>query len=79
MSRHIAALDVPQANHKYRYAIDFKMAGMAVKRHYKLYPDDPDGDVFADMLSYINPVRPGRADKRRLRYKPAVWFVYRVA
>ena len=79
VSRHIAALDVPQANHKYRYAIDFKMACMAVRRHYRLYPDDPDGDVFADMLSYINPVRPGRADKRRLRYKPAVWFVYRVA
>lgn len=79
VSRHISLLSVPDGGHKYSYSIDFKMACMAVRRHYRLYPENPDGDVFADMLSYINPVRPGRADKRRLRYKPAVWFVYRVA
>lgn len=79
VSRHISLLSVPQTGHKHEYAIDFKMACKAVRRHYRLYPDDPNGDVFADMLSYINPVRPGRADKRRLRYKPAVWFLYRVA
>lgn len=77
VSRHIAALRVPEVNHKHRYAIDFKMTCKAVRRHFRLYP--VEGDIWADMLSYINPVRPGRQDKRRLRYKPAVWFLYRVA
>lgn len=79
VSRHIRELSVPQAGHKHEYAIDFKMACKAVRRYYRLYPPEPIGDVYADMLSYINPIRPGRKDKRRLRYKPAVWFLYRVA
>lgn len=77
VSRHIVALSVPQTGHKHKYAIDFKMACKAVRRYYRLYV--ADGDIWADILSYINPVRPGRQDKRRMRYKPAVWFLYRVA
>lgn len=79
VSRHISVLKVPSAGHKDSYAIDFKMACKAVRRHYRLYPEESSGDVYADMLSYINPVRPGRADRRNLRSKSAVWFVYRVA
>lgn len=79
VSRHISALSVPSAGHKDSYAIDFKMACKVVRRHYRLYPEEPPGNIYADMLSYINPVRPGRADKRSLRSKSAVWFVYRVA
>ena len=34
----------------------------------------------AEILSYINPVRPDRADKRKaIKIKQALWFVYRVA
>ena len=79
VSRHISTLKVPSAGHKDSYAIDFKMACKVIRRHYRLYHEEPPGDIYADMLSYINPVRPGRADKRNLRAKSAVWFVYRVA
>lgn len=46
----------------------------AVKHHYRLYPPESAENIYADMLSYINPVRPGHKNKRRLRYKPAVRF-----
>ena len=62
---------------KSEFAIDFKMTCKAIRQHYRLYT--VEGDIWADILSYINPVRPGWQDKRRLRYKPAVWFLYRVA
>lgn len=55
VNRHINLLSVPESGHKYSYSIDFKMACMAIRRHYRLYQEEPDGDVFADMLSYINP------------------------
>lgn len=79
VSRHIREVSVPQTGHKHEYAVDFKMACCAVRRYYRMYPPEPDGDVYADILSYLTPVRSGRKDKRRLRYKPAVWFLYRVA
>lgn len=72
LKRNEKAIMVPDMNQQ-------QMACKAVRRHYRLYLPEPAGDVYADMLSYINPVRPGRKDKRRLRYKPAVWFLYRVA
>ena len=79
VSRHIASLCVPSANHKDRYVVDFKMACKVIRRHYRIYYEAPPGDIYVDMLSYINPVRPGRKDARRMRNKPAVWFLYRVA
>lgn len=79
VSRHIAMLNVPHTNHKHAYAIDFKMACKVIKHHCRLFCNEPPENIFTDMLSYINPVRPGRQDKRRMKPKSAVWFVYRVA
>lgn len=79
VSRHIALLSVLQTNHKHTYAIDFKMACKAVRRYYRLSCDLPPDNIYADMLPCINPVRPGRKDKRNMKTKSVVWFVYRVA
>lgn len=79
VSRSIACVSVPQTNHKYPYAIDFKMACLIVRKYYRLYNDKPPDEMFIEMLAYTVPVRTGRFDKRNLKPKSAVWLVYRVA
>lgn len=79
VSRNIAQVTVPQTNHKHAYAIDFKMACMLTRKYFALWSKLDYQNILVEMLSYINPVRPNRADKRNLKTKPAVWFVYRVA
>lgn len=78
VSRSIACVSVPQSNHKYPYAIDFKMACLIVRKYYRLHNDKPPDEMFVEMLAYTVPVRAGRSDKRNLKPKSAVWFVYRV-
>lgn len=79
VSRHINAVSVPNTNHKHKYAIDFKMACLIVRKYFALWSNLDYKNIFAEILSYINPVRPNRADKRNIKTKAAVWFVYRVA
>lgn len=79
VSRSIACVSVPQTNHKYPYAIDFKMACLIVRKYYRLHNEKPPDMMFAEILAYTVPVRAGRSDKRNLKPKSAVWFVYRVA
>lgn len=79
VSRSIACVSVPQTNHKYPYAIDFKMACLIVQKYYRLHNERPPDMMFAEILAYTVPVREGRSDKRNLKPKSAVWFVYRVA
>lgn len=79
VSRSIACVSVPQTNHKYPHAIDFKMACLIVRKYYRLYNEKPPDAMFAEILAYMAPVRAGRSDKRNLKPKSAVWFVYRVA
>lgn len=79
VSRSIATVKVPQVNHKYPYAVDFKMACLVVRKHYRLHSNEPPNILYTEILSYIVPIREGRADKRNMKSKSAVWFVYRVA
>lgn len=79
VSRSIACVSVPQTNHKYPYAIDFKMACLIVWKYYRLHNEKPPDEMFAEILAYTVPIRAGRSDKRNLKPKSAVWFVYRVA
>lgn len=79
VSRSIACVSVLQTNHKHRYVIDFKMACLIIRKYFAVYSDLDYGGIYVELLTYINPVRPNRADKRNLKTKPAVWFVYRVA
>lgn len=61
VSRSIACVSVPQSNHKYPYAIDFKMACLIVRKYYKLYNEKPPNMMFAEILAYTVPVRAGRS------------------
>ena len=79
VSRNIAQVSVPQVNHKHRYAVDFKMACLIVRKYFAIRSFSDHRRLLAEILSYINPVRPGRKDKRNMKPKSAVWFVYRVA
>ncbi len=79
VSRSIACVSVLQTNHKYPYAIDFKMAYLIVRKYYRLHNNEPPDMMLIEMLAYTATVRAGRSDKRNMKPKSAVWFVYRVA
>ena len=79
VARSIATVSVPQNGHKDNYAIDFKMACLVVRKYYGPCKKDNYNLLQAEILSYTNPIRPGRSDKRNMKAKTAVWFVYRVA
>jgi len=64
---------------KYPHAINFKMAVQIVRRYFRLKNNDPPDAMYDDIGSYTVPIREGRSDKRNLRAKGSVWFVYRVA
>lgn len=40
---------------------------------------EPPERLFAELLCFTRPVQSGRADKRNMKPKSAIWFVYRVA
>ncbi len=75
----INEVPVHHSNHKHIYAIDFKMACQIVRKYYYLHNDKPYHMIYSEIASYINPVRPGRADERRMKTKSPVSFLYRVA
>ncbi len=79
VSRNIAQVNVPQADRKHPYAVDFKMACFITRKYYRLHNTEPPDKIFTEILAYTNPVRFGRSDKRNIIPKSAVWFVYRVA
>lgn len=80
VSRNISKIKVPQQKtNKYNYAISFKEACTLTRKYYRLYNSKHPHNIYAEMLSYLSPIRKGRVDKRNLKTKSAIWFVYRVA
>lgn len=80
VSRNINAVKVPQSDErKYEYVVSFKDAVTLTRNYYRLYCKSPPDRIYAEMLSYTRPVVSGRQDKRNMKPKSAVWFVYRVA
>lgn len=80
VSRTINRVSVPQSEKKkYRYVISFKDAATIVRKYFRLFCKDPPDRIFTELLSYTRPVQSGLADKRNMKPKSAVWFVYRVA
>lgn len=71
---------VPQHDCKYQYMINFKMSCSIV---HKRYPVSSSNENFIGILirisKYVVPIRPGRKDKRNLKAKSAVYYMYRVA
>ena len=80
ISRNINQTTIPQhSTKKYKYVVSFKDAVTIVRKYFKLYNTDPPEKIYAELLSYTRPIIPGRSDKRNVKPKSAVWFVYRVA
>lgn len=64
-------------NRKYQYQVNFTMAMQICMDFFKSLVGEID---FYDLVcKYIVPIRPGRADKRKMRAKTFVSFIYRVA
>lgn len=64
-------------NRKYQYQVNFTMAMQICMDFFKSLVGEID---FYDLVcKYIVPIRPGRADKRKMKPKTFVSFVYRVA
>lgn len=78
VSRPIAYVLLPQIYNKHPYAIDVKMTCPIIRKYYRLCNDKPPDEMFIEMLAYAVPVRAGRSDKRNLKLKSAVWFMYRM-
>lgn len=80
VSRTINAVSVPQsATKKYKYVLSFKDAVTLVRKYFRLHAHEPPDRIYAELLGYTRPVVSGRADKRNMKPKTAIWFVYRVA
>ena len=77
----VVSTTINQVNviHQKMYAVDFKMACYIVRRFFHRLNARPYEKMYEEIGGYINPIRLGRSDKRKMKSKPPVWFVYRVA
>lgn len=67
------------ADTKHVYQVNFTVAIHICRHFLRLCSNAPPTDIEALIRKNILPVRPERRDKRKLRYKSAVSFLYRVA
>lgn len=70
---------ISQADTRYVYQINFTVAVLICKRFLQVRNNAPPPNVEALIRKNTLPVRPNRKDKRKIRSKTAVCFVYRVA
>ncbi len=66
------------AGNKWTYAVNFSMAIYLCMDYFRHRGNSPP-DIDNLISDYTEPIRPGRADKRKFRIKHPVWFLYRVA
>ena len=64
--------------YKYEYAVDFKMTVTVVRKYFR---EDIESffRLCSEISEYIQPIRPGRKDPRRMRPKEPIYFIYRIA
>jgi hypothetical protein len=70
---------ISQADTKLTYQVNFTVAIHICRHFLRWWSDAPPIDVEALIRKNILPIRPGRKQKRKTRYKTAVSFLYRVA
>ena len=70
---------VQDENRKHIYKVNFTMSAHICFDYFRHHSNNPPPDVNNLILRYIEPVREGRTDKRKLKPKSAVFFLYRVA
>ena len=66
-------------DNKHTYQVNFTMAIHICRDFFSLPARHPPPDVFAQIAKFVLPVRPGRADKRKIKPKSAIMFTYRIA
>ena len=72
-------VDIPKnPEYKHEYAIDFKMAVTVVRSFFRQGIKSFQR-LCKEIVRYIQPVRPGRKDPRKIRPKSPIYFIYRVA
>lgn len=63
---------------RWEYAVNLKMVIYLCRLY--LQSEDTDGEkLMQDMARYVEPIRPDRADERRITPKNAVPFTYRIS
>jgi len=70
---------ISQADTRHAYQVNFTVAIHICRHFLRLSSNAPPPDVEALIQKNILPIRPGRKDKRKIRYKTAASFLYRVA
>ena len=70
---------ISQADTKHTYQVNFTVAIHVCRRFLRFWFNVPSPDVEALIRKNILPIRPNRKDKRKIRSKTAVSFLYRVA
>ena len=67
----------PQSQKKYQYKINFTMAVYLCRKYYRHLISA--STLLRDLISYLEPIRPGRQDQRKITAKRFIGFSYRVA
>lgn len=67
------------AQRKYDYQVNYTMAIHIGFDFFRCHSSTDPPDVEAEIRRYVLPVRPGRQDKRKIKPKSFVYFLYRVA
>lgn len=71
---------VEKTDCKYEYHLNYTMAIILCRKHLRKHINEPPLEIEKLLPRYIQPVRPGRKDPRKvIKNQPAVSFVYRVA
>lgn len=70
---------IPQKHYKYQYAINFKQSCLIIQSMYLASLTQDFERILIKISYYTIPIRPGRKDKRNIKPKSAVYYLYRVA
>ncbi len=65
-------------NRKWSYQVNYTMAIHICRDYYRHHNNEPP-DVETQIARFILPIRPDRKDKRKMKPKTVVYFLYRVA
>lgn len=66
-------------NRKWSYQVNYTMAIHICRDYYRHHSNEPPPNVEVQIARFILPVRPDRKDKRKMKPKTVVYFLYRVA
>lgn len=64
---------------KWEYKVNYTMCIHICRQFYRHRGKEPPQNIEQQIKKYVLPVRPNRSDKRKLKTKSVVYFLYRVA